>query len=562
MRCPVVFLCALLAACSESTGPTAADILVEPGSVTLAQGDSVRLIPSVVDDNGSLISGVAISFSSDNNAIVTVSSTGMVRASGAAGTTLIKVRGAGITKNVNTVVTAVPGEVTLIPPLSAIPQLTTLQLTATVEDQAGNPIPGAAITFVSSSPLATVSASGLVTSVGPAGTATITAISGALSKQATVVVTQVATTLSLPASPITLGSTGQAQIGASVRDAVGDPIVAAPIVYSSSNTAVVTVNAQGMLTSVGPVGSANISVTSGSLVGSFTVNVVTVAHPQGNITGTASVGGSPYGAAISPSGVVYVATLSGELYRASVANWTFTPVLSSLGSTAQVAFSPSGSKAYVAGDINGLRIIDVATNTIVGSVGPINTTVFDIVVATDGIVYLGGDGQVFKIDPTSETLLDSVTVGSAVHLTVHPTQPLLYAQTANEGKIYEISTATLDTIRSFTPGGAVQDVTVSLDGQKLYVADEGSNDLKVVTLSNGTVSTIPIGCQGWSVLLTQDGLQLYVGCYFNGEVKIVDLGSSTVTKTLSTGSPRRMGISPNGLSIVVPNEGGAVNLVQ
>jgi DNA-binding beta-propeller fold protein YncE len=558
-----MILCAVLAgACSDSSGPSASDIVVEPASVTLAQGDSVRLVPSVVDENGDLISGVSISFSSDNEAIVTVSSIGMVRALGAAGTTTIKVRGAGITKSVNANVTAVPGEVILTPALSAIPQLTTVQLTATLEDQAGHPIPGAPITFVSSDPLATVSASGLVTSVGPAGTVTITAISGALSKQATVVVTQVPNTLEVPAGTITMGSTSQTQIGARVLDKVGDQIVAAPIVYQSSNTGIITVNAQGIMTSVGPLGSLVIRMTSGTLEDSVAVNVVAVAHPQGNITATTTVGASPYGGAISSAGVVYVAALDGTLYRGSITNWTFTPVLSSLGVTAQVAFSPSGARAYVAGDANGLRIIDVASNTVIGTVGPINSTLFEIVVGPDGMVYVGADGQVFKINPTTESLLDSVSVGAVVHMAIHPTQSLLYAQSANEGKVYEINTTTLDTIRSFTPGGAAQGVAVSLDGQKLYVADEGSNDLKVVTLSNGTVTNIGIGCQGWSVMITPDGLQVYVGCYLNGVVKIVDLVTNTVVKTLPTGAPRHMGIGPNGLSVVIANENGVLNLIQ
>jgi DNA-binding beta-propeller fold protein YncE len=147
-------------------------------------------------------------------------------------------------------------------------------------------------------------------------------------------------------------------------------------------------------------------------------------------------------------------------------------------------------------------------------------------------------------------------------MAIHPTQSLLYAQSANEGKVYEINTTTLDTIRSFTPGGAAQGVAVSLDGQKLYVADEGSNDLKVVTLSNGTVTNIGIGCQGWSVMITPDGLQVYVGCYLNGVVKIVDLVTNTVVKTLPTGAPRHMGIGPNGLSVVIANENGVLNLIQ
>lgn len=78
-------------------------------------------------------------------------------------------------------VTVTPGTAALV-----VPQA--VQLTATVRDQQGNPMSTAVSWTTSSSAVASVSQTGLVTSVG-AGTATITASAGGQSGSATVTVT-------------------------------------------------------------------------------------------------------------------------------------------------------------------------------------------------------------------------------------------------------------------------------------------------------------------------------------------------------------------------------------
>jgi hypothetical protein len=65
-----------------------------------------------------------------------------------------------------------------------IPAGDTRQLTATVVDDDGRAIPGEPMAFESSEPaVVTVSDAGLLTSVGPLGTATITAASGDLNAE-------------------------------------------------------------------------------------------------------------------------------------------------------------------------------------------------------------------------------------------------------------------------------------------------------------------------------------------------------------------------------------------
>jgi len=101
----------------------------------------------------------------------------------------------------------------------------TSALTATVRNQNGQAMNGAAVTWAtSSSSVATVSSTGLVTSVAD-GTATITATSGSVSATAPVTVAQVASLVSISPETTTLTSIGDTvTLTATVTDAGGTVI--------------------------------------------------------------------------------------------------------------------------------------------------------------------------------------------------------------------------------------------------------------------------------------------------------------------------------------------------
>ena len=141
----------------------------------------------------------------------------------------------------------------------------TSQLSATVKDQNGATMSGASVTWSSSSAsIATVSSTGLVTSVAD-GTATITATSGSLSATASVTVAQAAANLVLSDSILTFASLASTQqLTATVTDASGETISGATVTWTTSDAAVATVSDAGLVTSVA-YGTATITATSGSL---------------------------------------------------------------------------------------------------------------------------------------------------------------------------------------------------------------------------------------------------------------------------------------------------------
>ena len=153
----------------------------------------------------------------------------------------------------------------------------TQQLSAAVADQNGATMSGASVTWASSaSSVASVSTTGLVESVAN-GTATITATSSSVSGAASVVVQQVATTLTLSATTVSFASLLDTHpLTATVRDQNGARMSGAPVSWTSSNTQVATVSPAGVVTALSN-GSTTIRATSGSASGSASVTVEQVA---------------------------------------------------------------------------------------------------------------------------------------------------------------------------------------------------------------------------------------------------------------------------------------------
>tara|TARA_B100000953_G_scaffold281672_1_gene259290 strand:+ start:128 stop:1219 length:1092 start_codon:yes stop_codon:yes gene_type:complete len=135
----------------------------------------------------------------------------------------------------------------------------------------------AGVTWATSSySIATVSPSGLVTSVGN-GTATITASSGSASGQTTVTVSQMVASLELSDTSISFSALGDtARAAVTLSDTNGNEIKDVDVDWATSDSTVVTVSTSGLFTAVAN-GTATITASSGSIDGVVTVSVSQVA---------------------------------------------------------------------------------------------------------------------------------------------------------------------------------------------------------------------------------------------------------------------------------------------
>lgn len=151
----------------------------------------------------------------------------------------------------------------------------TQQYTAQAFDTEGQPVTGTTFSWRSSSAaVASISGTGLATGVAP-GNATISAASGSVSGTASIrVILQTGPIARVEILPNTAAVFVSATIPltATAYDAQGRPIDGTAFTYTSSNSAIATVNAFGVVTGVSP-GTASIAAKTGTFSASAAVTV-------------------------------------------------------------------------------------------------------------------------------------------------------------------------------------------------------------------------------------------------------------------------------------------------
>src|SRR5207245_1498363 len=176
-------------------------------------------------------------------------------------------------------VTNVPvASVTVSPTTASVTLGATTLLTATPKDSNGTPLTGRTVTWVSSTAVATVSTSGLVTGVA-AGSATITATSEGKNGTSAISVTNVpvATVTVTPAvAGILVAAT--VQLTATPQDSLGNPLSGRVVTWASNAPSLASVSATGLVTG-GAAGLATITATSGGKGGTAAITVTAPPPP-------------------------------------------------------------------------------------------------------------------------------------------------------------------------------------------------------------------------------------------------------------------------------------------
>ncbi len=255
-----------------TTNVAVGSVTIQPQGPSVVVGSSVQLGAIVRDANGSIVTDRAVTWSSSNAAVATVSSSGVAMGA-AVGSASITATSEG--KSGTTIVTVVPvavGSVTVSPATASTHVGSTTTLVATVKDQNGTVVTNRVVTWTSSNTAVATVAGGVVTGV-KLGTATITATSEGKSGTAAVTVTGIpvgSVTVS-PASK-SLFVTQNFALSVTVKDTTGAVVTDRPVTWSSSNASVATVSAAGVVTAVAP-GSATITAASETKSGNATVTV-------------------------------------------------------------------------------------------------------------------------------------------------------------------------------------------------------------------------------------------------------------------------------------------------
>ena len=221
------------------TSAAVASLTVSPNTSSLVVGQTTQVSAVVKDAAGTTLSGRAVTWASSDEAVATISSSGVVSAV-AAGSVTISGTSEGVKGSVTlTVSAATVARVTVSLNSANVAVGQTTQATAAALDASGQPISGRTVTWsIDPSSIATVSTGGVVTGVA-AGSATLTATVDGKSASTAVTVTapvvvpptpggsQPAVLPELPRYTVASSVSSTPSAGASIRVPAGGDLQAA-----------------------------------------------------------------------------------------------------------------------------------------------------------------------------------------------------------------------------------------------------------------------------------------------------------------------------------------------
>lgn len=267
---------------------SAKNVAIHPGSIGLVAGATQQLTASLSDAAGNALPTGTVTWSSSDDNVATVTSSGLVTAH--------QMGGASISANADGAVgtAAVAVSAGAIKSISVSPSTLSLvtggtrQLSASLTDASGNTLTGQVVAWSSSdNSVATVSSNGLVTAKH-SGNAVLTAAAGGASDNASLTVSAgdiSAVSVSPGSVSVQAGSTQQ--LVATLTDNTGSVITGQAVSWSSSDASVVSVSSSGLATA-SHAGSATVTATAGGQSG-HAIFAVT-AGPVSSVTLTPSSG--------------------------------------------------------------------------------------------------------------------------------------------------------------------------------------------------------------------------------------------------------------------------------
>ncbi|SFE81799.1 40-residue YVTN family beta-propeller repeat-containing protein [Paenibacillus algorifonticola] len=258
--------------------------------------------------------------------------------------------------------------------------------------------------------------------------------------------------------------------------------------------------------------------------------------------GKITAGRNPNSAAINPNGTQVFVTNRSSATVSVIDPGTDTVIKTiNVGSSPLgVAFTPDGTKAYVAEQGNGgsISIIDTNLLTVVKTIPGFNSPTAMVIVDQALYVTESSSSQVSIINTTQDIVSGTIAVGSGPYgLSANPAGTKLYVanQSANSVSVVNLDTQTVEA--TIAVGASPTSTEVSPDGSRVYSANSGSNTISVIDTSNNTViSTINVGTGPFVVGALGDGSRVYSINYYDSSMSVIDTSNNTVIQTINLSS--------------------------
>ena len=257
--------------------PRPATVSISPATAALtAVGETVQLRAEVRDQNGQVMAGGAVAWTSSDASVAAVDPSGVVTAVSNGAATVTATAGS-VSGSAAVTVAQVILAVSVSPAADTLVVADTLSLSAQATDANGHAVAGAEFAWSSSDTLVVVTDEvGLVTGVGPGEVEVTATSSGVTGSAAVVVVAQAPTTVTVTPDTVELTALGDTvRSSAEVRDQAGRSMEGVAVAWLSADTLVAVVDSTGLVTAVGN-GTTTVTAAAGSVSGSAAVTVAQV----------------------------------------------------------------------------------------------------------------------------------------------------------------------------------------------------------------------------------------------------------------------------------------------
>lgn len=378
--------------------------------------------------------------------------------------------------------------------------------------------------------------------------------------------TQVVVPVAVTVSPhdTTIPTGGTVQLRATVTDAQGNTLDNLPMTYASTDTGIAKVSSSGLVAAGVKSGAVYVRASLSVLVDSALISVVDT-----SITRHLTIAGTPFAAAVSSKGAVYIGLLTqGTVVPLNLGSGTFGAPIPVGNAPSRIAFGSAGATAYVANQgSDNVSVINVAKDSVTRTID-VHGDPVPLAPSPDGqwLYVATNTNYVYKIALSSGDAIDSIALPQTSHfMLLAPSGNTLYVSTRDAGKVLEINTASWTVSRTFDVGGLTQGMALAPDGSELYVANQTLQRVDVVNLSTGTaVASVPLDGQAFDIALSPDGSKLYTSLILNSpEVVVVNRTGRSVARVITVnGSPACLGVDPGTGLVVVANQYGWVDVLH
>ena len=468
LLCAALASALVLSACAKSTG-LSITLDVSPDSTVLLRNSTAQLSVSALDGDGHLVTGVAVSFASDDSTIATVTNLGLIQSQNVVGRTAIRVRGGGAHRDVPVRVIPTPTSVVVSPSDTTIFQNGTIRFRAAVLDITGDTIQQLPITWSSTdTTVAAVDGTGLARSFGRAGSIFIQARYLGVATQARLSVrdtTILGNRVALSGQPYgaAISSTGVAYVtlgsAASLARTNLPSQAFAPTVTVGSVPTEVAFNSAGTVAYVTNQSSQNVGV----------VDVATNTQ-----TDVIPVNGDPFDVIVQPGdSIIYVSSNANRVYGIRVATKALVDSFPTPGVGNGMVIRDS--LLYVSTHLGGTIIEFNLQTRVVTRSFTVGGTPQKIAISPDAnTLYIANEADRFEGYVQFWNLSTGTQIGANVPLVgaagygmaIRPTTGRLYVTTASSGggRIYVIDPATRRVLNSVVAGGSTREVVFAPNG--------------------------------------------------------------------------------------------------